>query len=66
MKHCSYCGQEITGNATPVADDAATGAHAPAYWHAVPTECGPRAARPSGMDDSSRLQHHLGRAGRSR
>ncbi|MFC7929010.1 hypothetical protein [Streptomyces cinereoruber] len=66
MKRCSYCGQEITGNATPVADDAATGAHAPAYWHAVPAECGPRAARPSGMDESSRLRYHLGRAGRSR
>ncbi|RSS36735.1 hypothetical protein [Streptomyces sp. WAC08241] len=66
MKRCSYCGQPITGQAKPIPDGAATGAHAPAYWHADPGECGPREERPTGMDETGRLHAYLTRAGRER
>ncbi|MEU2115209.1 hypothetical protein ABZ567_06050 [Streptomyces sp. NPDC016459] len=54
MKHCAYCEQPILGTAVPVADDAGTGAHAPAYWHANKGECGPRVLRTSPRDDDRR------------
>ncbi|WP_017239513.1 hypothetical protein [Streptomyces sp. SS] len=54
MKHCAYCEKPILGTAVPVADDAGTGAHAPAYWHANKGECGPRVLRTSPRDDDRR------------
>ena len=60
MKRCEYCGNLITGQARDLEDDAGDGAHAPAYWHFSPTECGPRMPRVTTMDDQrSPLQHHL-------
>ncbi len=41
-KLCAYCGRQIRGEATPLADDAGSGAHAVAYWHTDRAECGPR------------------------
>ncbi|MFC8491763.1 hypothetical protein ACFUJU_13370 [Streptomyces sp. NPDC057235] len=63
---CSYCDQPILGKATPIADDAATGAHPPAYWHADRAECGKRARRPSLPDGPSPLQRYLARTARPR
>ncbi|MET9953491.1 hypothetical protein ABZ135_18340 [Streptomyces sp. NPDC006339] len=60
---CAYCGNPIEGAAEPVGDDAASGAHATAYWHADPAECGPRQAPLPGPDEPSPLQLHLARAG---
>ena len=68
MKYCSYCGNRIEGAALPIGDDAANGAHAPAFWHADRSECGPRQRRTSLRDDAedSRLQLHLRAAARRR
>lgn len=61
MKRCGYCGNLIVGQARALDDDAASGAHAPAYWHASPGDCGPRMPRVTTMDDqrNSPLQRHL-------
>ena len=51
---CAYCEQPIVGAATPVSDDAGSGAHALAYWHSDAAECGPRVLRTSLRDDERR------------
>ncbi|MCZ0979409.1 hypothetical protein O1L60_10670 [Streptomyces diastatochromogenes] len=53
-KICAYCEQPILGVAAPVEDDAGSGAHALAYWHATAAECGPRVLRTSPRDDDRR------------
>lgn len=63
MKRCSYCGEPILSGGMQIPDGAATGAHAPAYWHSEPDECGPREQRPTGMDETSRVRKHLSRSG---
>ncbi|WP_432121855.1 hypothetical protein [Streptomyces sp. S1] len=50
-KACAYCEQPIFGLALPVADDAGTGAHALAHWHAEAAACGPRVRRVTTLDD---------------
>lgn len=65
MKPCAYCGDPIKGAAKPVGDDAGSGAHPTAYWHADPAECGPRQAPLPGPDEPTPLQLHLARTGLS-
>ena len=64
MKRCGYCGNLITGQARALDDDAASGAHVPAYWHTNSGDCGPRMPRTTTMDDQrdSPLQRHLAQA----
>ncbi|MFE7804033.1 hypothetical protein ACFU51_05065 [Streptomyces sp. NPDC057430] len=67
MKVCSWCDQPIHGEAEQLGDDAASGVHPPAYWHADRAECGRRVPRTSPLDGAaSPLQRHLGRALRPR
>lgn len=63
MKVCSWCDQPIHGKAVQLGDDAGSGVHLPAYWHADRAECGPRRRLLPGPDDGilSPLQSQLRR-----
>ena len=53
MKLCSWCDLPIEGEAKPIGDDAASGAHPAGFWHADPDECGPRAEPLPGPEPTS-------------
>jgi len=66
-KRCAYCHLPIHGASLPIGDDAGSGAHIPAYWHANPAECGPKASSTAPLDTlRSPLELHVTRALRAR
>lgn len=60
MKHCSYCGYVIVGEAKEVTPGSTSGARPTAYWHKNATDCVTADEKATGVSSPlRRLLSHL-------